>query len=63
MLAEANDRSGTLLMGRPEEGRFLISTKTEQELRKSAGSTVAIAMSIAGVFGVAGIVLLVLGLV
>ena len=63
VLAEANDRSGGLTMSRPEAGRFLISTKTEQELRKSAGSTVAIATAIAGVFGVAAVVLLVLGLV
>jgi hypothetical protein len=62
VLAEANDRSGTLTMSRPEKGRFLISTKTEEDLRDSAGKTVAIATSIALVAGLAGIVLLVLGL-
>jgi len=62
VLAEANDRSGSLIMSRPEQGRFTISTKTEEELRDSAGTTVAIATSIAVVVGVAGVVLLVLGL-
>jgi len=62
VLAEANDRSGTLTMSRPEKGRFTISTKTEEELRDSAGTTVAIATSIAVVVGVIGVVLLVLGL-
>lgn len=62
VLAEANDRNGTLVMGRPEKGRFMISTKSEEELRESAGTTVAIATSIAVVVGVAGVVLLVLGL-
>jgi E3 ubiquitin ligase len=62
VLAEANDRSGALTMSRPEHGRFLISTKTEEDLRESAGNTVAIATSIAVVAGIAGIVLIVLGL-
>jgi len=62
VLAEANDRSGTLTMSRPEKGRFTISTKTEEELRDSAGTTVAIATSIAVVVGVIGVVLLALGL-
>jgi hypothetical protein len=62
VLAEANDRSGTLTMSRPEHGRFLISTQTEEDLRESAGNTVAIATSIAAVAGIAGVVLIVLGL-
>ncbi len=61
VLAEANDRTGTVTMSRPEKGRFTISTKTE-ELLNSAGTRVAIATSIAVVAGVAGVVLLVLGL-
>jgi hypothetical protein len=49
-------------MSRPENGRFTISTKTEEELCDTAGATVEIATSIAVVVGAVGVVRLALGL-
>jgi hypothetical protein len=62
VLAEASDRTGALTMARPETGRFVISTQTEEDLRKSAGRTVNIAAAIGVAAGLAGVVLLVVGL-
>jgi hypothetical protein len=62
VLGEANDRSGPLTMSRPEKGQFLISTQTEQDLRKDAGRSAGIATGIGVVAGVLGVALLVLGL-
>jgi E3 ubiquitin ligase len=63
VLAEATDRNGGLAMARPEKGRFMISTQSEEELRKSATTGVTIATVIAVVAGLAGVVLVVLGLI
>jgi hypothetical protein len=63
VLAEASDRSGRLAMMKPAEGKFMISTRTEEELRTSKRGFANVARVLAIVFGVAGVVLLVLGLV
>lgn len=63
MLGEARDASGTLELGKPsEKGRFLISSRTEEELTASAGKTASIAQTVGAVAGVAGVALIVIGL-
>jgi gas vesicle protein len=62
VLAEANDRTGTLSMSKPSEGRFLISTRSEEALRKEGGTAAGIATGVGVVAGIAGVVLVVLGL-
>jgi hypothetical protein len=63
VLAEASDRSGRLAMTKPAEGKFMISTGTEEELRASKRGFANVARVLAIVFAVAGVVLVVLGLV
>jgi hypothetical protein len=63
VLAEASDRDGRLAMAKPEKGRFMISTQSEDDLRKSATTGVTIATVLAVVAGLAGAVVVVLGLV
>jgi E3 Ubiquitin ligase len=62
VLGEARDASGTLELGKPsEKGRFLISSRSEEELTASAGKTASIAQTVAAVPGVAGVALIVVG--
>jgi hypothetical protein len=63
VLAEASDRSGRLAMMKPSEGRFVISTRTEEELRASKRGFANVARVLAILFAVVGVVLVVLGLV
>ena len=62
VLGEARDSSGTLELGKPQEGgRFVISGRTEEELTKSAARGASIAGPVGAVAGIAGIVLIVIG--
>jgi hypothetical protein len=63
VLAEASDRSGRLAMMKPAEGKFMISTRTEEELRSSEQRFVNVARITAAVLGAIGVVLVVLGLI
>ena len=63
VLAEASDRGGRLAMMKPAEGKFVISTRTEDELRASKRGFVNVARVVAIVLAAVGAVLLVLGLV
>ena len=64
VLGEVRDASGTLELGKPsEKGRFVISSRTEEELTSSAGKTATIAQTVAAVAGVAGVALIVIGAV
>jgi hypothetical protein len=63
VLAEASDRGGRLAMMKPAEGRFMISTRTEEELRASKRGFANVARVLAIVFAAIGAVLIVLGLV
>jgi hypothetical protein len=63
VLAEASDRSGRLAMMKPADGRFMISTRTEEELRASKRGFANVARVLAIVFAAIGAVLIVLGLV
>jgi hypothetical protein len=64
ILAEASDRGGRLAMVRPAEGGgFMISTKTEEELRESSRQLGGIALKVAVGSGVVGAVFLILDLV
>ena len=63
VLAEASDRGGRLAMMKPAEGRFVISTRTEDELRASKRGFVNVARVLAIVLAAVGVVLIVLGLV
>jgi len=50
-------------MMKPADGKFVISTRTEQELRSSKRGFANVARILAIVFAVVGVVLVVLGLV
>ena len=63
VLADASDRNGRLAMMKPADGKFVISTRTEQELRSSKRGFANVARILAIVFAVVGVVLVVLGLV
>ena len=63
VLAEASDRSGRLAMMKPADGKFMISTRTEEELRSSKRGFANVARVLAIGFGAVGAVLIVLGLV
>jgi len=63
VLAEASDRGGRLAMMKPAEGKFVISTRTEDELRASKRGFVNVARVLAIVLAAIGVVLIVLGLV
>lgn len=63
VLAEASDRSGRLAMMKPGSGRFVIYTRTEEELRESRQGIANVGRVIAAVFAVVGVVLVILGLV
>jgi E3 ubiquitin ligase len=63
VLAEASDRSGRLAMMKPADGKFMISTRTEEELRSSKRGFVNVARVLAIGFAAVGAVLIVLGLV
>jgi hypothetical protein len=63
VLGEASDAGGALQLAKPrEKGRFVISSRSEEELTASAGRVASIASTVAGVAGVAGIALVVIGL-
>jgi uncharacterized membrane protein len=64
VLGEASDSSGQLMIQKPaEQGRFIISLKSEEELVKAASSSIQWTLYGAVVCGVAGVVLIILGLV
>jgi hypothetical protein len=62
LLGEASDRSGRLVVGRPASGPYVFSTRSEQELAHSFRTQRTVARIGVGVAGVAGLVLLVMGL-
>jgi hypothetical protein len=62
VLGEARDASGTLEVGKPGTGRFVISSRSEQELTASAGRWASIATAVAVVAGIAGAALVIVGL-
>jgi len=64
VLGEASDNSGQLIVQKPaEKGRYIISLKSEEELVKSASSSVQWTLYGAILCGVAGVVLVVIGLI
>jgi len=64
VLGEVSDASGQLIVQKPaEKGRFIVSLKSEQELVKSASSSVQWTLYGAILCGIAGVVLVVIGLI
>jgi E3 Ubiquitin ligase len=62
VLGEVSDSSGRLQVSKPSEGRFLISTRSEEEIAAGAKKAVTYSTIGAAVAGVAGVVLVVLGI-
>ncbi|MEV4422098.1 GIDE domain-containing protein [Patulibacter sp. NPDC049589] len=61
---EVSDRTGPLVFAKPEDkGDYLISTRSEDEIVAGAERNGKIAVAVAGVAGVVGIVLLIAGAV
>jgi len=63
VLGEASDRSGRLVMGKPSKGPYVLSTRSEEELVGHARTQQRLAAIGAALAGVAGVVLLVAGLI
>jgi hypothetical protein len=63
VLGEVTDHGGELRIGKPDKGRFIISTRSEAELTARARRTQRAAMVTAAVAGAAGLVALVAGLI
>lgn len=64
ILGEASDSSSQLIVQKPaEKGRFIISLKSEEELVRSAATTVQWTLYGAILCGIAGVVLVVIGLI
>jgi hypothetical protein len=63
VLGEASDRSGRLVVGKPSKGPYVVSTRSEEELAGNARTQQRLAAIGAAVAGVAGVVLLVAGLI
>jgi E3 Ubiquitin ligase len=61
VLAEASDRGGRLAMVKPAEGKFMISTRTEEELRASKRGFANVARVLAIAFGALGAALVAAG--
>ena len=62
LLGEASDRSGRLVVGKPSSGPYILSTRSEQELAHSFRTQRTVARIGVAVAGVAGLILLVIGL-
>lgn len=62
LLGEAADRDGQLVMGKPSSGLCIFSTRSEQELARGFRTERKLARIGAAVTGVAGLILLVAGL-
>jgi hypothetical protein len=60
---EVSDASGRLRFAKPDKGRYVISTRSEQEIVRGDRRNAAIALGAAAVAAVAGVVLVVLGAV
>jgi hypothetical protein len=63
VLGEASDRSGRLVVGKPSKGPYVVSTRSEEELVGHARTRQRLAAIGSAVAGVAGVVLLVAGLI
>jgi hypothetical protein len=63
VLGEASDRTGTLVMGKPSDGRLLISTRTEEEIAAASEKRARIAGIAGGIAAAAGVALIVAGAV
>jgi hypothetical protein len=62
ILGEASDAAGSLRIRKPEKGRFIVSTRSEEEILKGAKSGVLWTRISAAVCGVGALVCLVIGL-
>ena len=62
VIGEVSDRAGRLELDKPEGGRFIVSTRTEEELKGSARRWSRVWAIAAGVLGVVGMALIVAGL-
>jgi E3 Ubiquitin ligase len=61
VLGEASDRDGRFVIAKPEEGQFVVSTRSEEELTRGATRDRMIATIAAPVAAVAGLALVVAG--
>ena len=61
VMGEVSDSGGQLMFTDPAEGKFQISTRSEEELVKGAQRTAKLATAGAAVAGVAGVALLIAG--
>ena len=59
---EVSDASGRVAFAKPSEGRYVISTRSEEEIVGAAERNAKIARFVTGVLFVAGVVLVVVGL-
>ena len=62
VLGEA-DRYGDLEIGKPSSGKFIVSTRTEEELTKSARTFQQVGMAVGAGLAVIGLLLLILAFV
>jgi len=62
ILGEARDQGGTLSIRKPAKGRFIVSTRSEEDILKGARSGVLWTRIIAAVLGVSALVCLALAL-
>jgi hypothetical protein len=60
---EVSDATGRVAFAKPSEGRYIISTRSEEEIVGAAERNATIATGVGGALAVAGVVLVVLGLV
>lgn len=60
---EVSDATGRVAFAKPSEGRYIISTRSEEQIVGAAERNATIATGVGGVLGVAGVVLVILGLV
>jgi hypothetical protein len=60
---EVSDATGQVAFAKPSEGRYIISTRSEEQIVGAAERNATIATGVGGVLGVAGLVLVILGLV
>jgi hypothetical protein len=61
VLGEASDPTGRLAFADPADGRYVISTRSEEQIVGAARRNAGISQTAAAVAGVAGVVLVVLG--
>ena len=58
---EVSDATGRLAFAKPSKGRYIISTRSEEQIVGAARRNAGIAHSAAAVAGIAGVALVVLG--